>query len=338
MIEKSMPWVENYRPKCVDDLMLEENTIEIIKKSLNSNNMPHLLFYGPPGTGKTSTALTIANQLYGPKYSMNKVMELNASDERGIHIVREKIKNFASNVVSTCFNDNINVSYKLCILDEADNMTPDAQNALRRTIESYSRVTRFLLICNYVTRIIEPISSRCAKFFFKPLSESNINKRLDKICISEKINLQSDSRKELIKVSNGDFRKAITVLQTATSLDGDNIKSQTIYEIAGKVPHTTIKNIWKILLHGNFDEVNKSINYVIAEAFQAQQILLQLFDMVLNDKNIQDIVKSKISIQLGLADKALVDGSDEYLQLLNTSQIIYDILRKISSNNNDINV
>ena len=183
-----------------------------------------MLFYGPPGTGKTSTILALAKELYGPEMFRSRVLELNASDERGISIVREKVKDFARMQLSNPppdYKDRYPCPpYKIIILDEADSMTQDAQSALRRTMETYSKITRFCLICNYVTRIIDPLASRCSKFRFKPLDQGNAKKRLEDIAENEQVKLEPGAVDALIKCSEGDLRKAITFLQSAARLVG----------------------------------------------------------------------------------------------------------------------
>ena len=183
-----------------------------------------MLFYGPPGTGKTSTILALAKELYGPEMFRTRVLELNASDERGISIVREKVKDFARMQLSNPpphFKDRYPCPpYKIIILDEADSMTQDAQSALRRTMETYSKITRFCLICNYVTRIIDPLASRCSKFRFKMLDQGNAKMRLEDIAENENVKLQDGAVDKLIRCSEGDLRKAITFLQSASRLVG----------------------------------------------------------------------------------------------------------------------
>ncbi|KAJ9625587.1 Subunit of heteropentameric Replication factor C (RF-C) [Taxawa tesnikishii (nom. ined.)] len=183
------PWVEKYRPKSLDDVTSQDHTITVLRRTLQSANLPHMLFYGPPGTGKTSTVLALAKQLYGPDLFRSRVLELNASDERGISIVREKVKDFArmqlSNPPAGPAGEEYRKSIRIIILDEADSMTQDAQSALRRTMETYSKITRFCLICNYVTRIIDPLASRCSKFRFKSLGDDNAKKRLGDIAALE---------------------------------------------------------------------------------------------------------------------------------------------------------
>ena len=188
-----------------------------------------MLFYGPPGTGKTSTVLALAKQLYGPELIKSRVLELNASDERGISIVREKVKDFARMQLSNPPSGPAGVEYrkkypcppyKIVVLDEADSMTQDAQSALRRTMETYSKITRFCLVCNYVTRIIDPLASRCSKFRFKSLDEGNAGKRLEDIARLEEVRLEDGVVNTLLRCSEGDLRKAITFLQSAARLVG----------------------------------------------------------------------------------------------------------------------
>ncbi|TVY32868.1 Replication factor C subunit, partial [Lachnellula occidentalis] len=188
------PWVEKYRPKNLSDVTAQDHTITVLQRNLQSSNLPHMLFYGPPGTGKTSTILALAKELYGPDLVKSRVLELNASDERGISIVREKVKDFArmqlSNPSAAYRAQYPCPPYKIIILDEADSMTQDAQSALRRTMETYSKITRFCLICNYVTRIIDPLASRCSKFRFKSLDQGNAARRVEEIAVKEGVALE----------------------------------------------------------------------------------------------------------------------------------------------------
>nr|POE48341.1 replication factor c subunit 2 [Quercus suber] len=223
------PWVEKYRPKSLDDVTAQDHTVTVLRRTLQSANLPHMLFYGPPGTGKTSTVLALAKQLYGPELIKSRVLELNASDERGISIVREKVKDFARMQLSNPPSGPAGAEYrkkypcppyKIIVLDEADSMTQDAQSALRRTMETYSKITRFCLICNYVTRIIDPLASRCSKFRFKMLDEGNAGRRLEDIAKLENVRLEEGVVETLLKSSEGDLRKAITFLQSAARLVG----------------------------------------------------------------------------------------------------------------------
>merc|ERR1719354_1394292 len=217
-----LPWIEKYRPKGVNDVCAQEEVVAMLKAVLiEGKELPNMLFYGPPGTGKTSTILAMAHQLYGSEMFKDRVLELNASDERGINVVREKVKKFSQLTVNNRGTEGKKCPpFKLVILDEADSMTKSSQEALRRTMETSTKTTRFCLICNYVSRIIAPITSRCSQFRFKPLSIENQQKRLLFVCQEEDVKISDEALESLIICSEGDLRKSMTFLQTANSLKG----------------------------------------------------------------------------------------------------------------------
>ncbi|KAL7585723.1 replication factor C subunit 2 [Lactuca sativa] len=319
LLQSSQPWVEKYRPRRVKDVAHQDEVVRVLTNTLETTNCPHMLFYGPPGTGKTTTALAIAHQLYGPELYKSRVLELNASDERGINVVRTKIKNFAAVAVGSGHQGGYGYPcppFKIIILDEADSMTEDAQNALRRTMETYSKVTRFFFICNYISRIIEPLASRCAKFRFKPLSEEIMSTRVLHICNEEGLNLDSEALSTLSSISQGDLRRAITFLQGAARLFGSSISSKDLISVSGVVPQEVVGDLLASCKSGSFDSANKQVNNVIAEGYPVSQILSQLFDLVVESDDVSDEQKARICRKLGESDKCLVDGADEYLQLL----------------------
>ncbi|XVF64506.1 hypothetical protein PTKIN_Ptkin09bG0175000 [Pterospermum kingtungense] len=311
LLQSSQPWVEKYRPKQVKDVAHQDEVVRVLTNTLETANCPHMLFYGPPGTGKTTTALAIAHQLFGPELYKSRVLELNASDDRGINVVRTKIKGFAAVAVGSARRQGGYPCppFKIIILDEADSMTEDAQNALRRTMETYSKVTRFFFICNYISRIIEPLASRCAKFRFKPLSEEIMSSRILHICDQEGLTLDSE----------GDLRRAITYLQGAARLFGSSISSKDLISVSGVIPQEVVEALYAACKSGNFDLANKEVNNVIAEGFPVSQMLSQLFDVVVEADDVPDEQKARICKSLAEADKRLVDGADEYLQLLDVA-------------------
>lgn len=278
-----------------------------------------MLFYGPPGTGKTSTILALAKELYGPEMFRSRVLELNASDERGISIVREKVKDFARMQLSNPpahYKDKGYPCppYKIVILDEADSMTQDAQSALRRTMETYSKITRFCLICNYVTRIIDPLASRCSKFRFKSLDQGNAKRRLEQIAEIENVKMEEGVVDTLIKCSEGDLRKAITFLQSAARLVGavkvpqakvnghskkrkvveeededamdvdgvdDSIVTvRSVEEIAGVVPNNVINDLVKAMQPkargAVYNDVSRVVTDLVADGWSASQVITQV--------------------------------------------------------------
>ncbi|KAA1077311.1 hypothetical protein PGT21_002754 [Puccinia graminis f. sp. tritici] len=340
----ALPWIEKYRPKSIESVQGQEGTTKILSKALNRADLPHMLFYGPPGTGKTSTILALARDLFGPELMKSRVLELNASDERGISVVREKIKNFAKVSISPATSGYPCPAYKIIILDEADSMTQDAQSALRRIMENYSKITRFCLICNYVTRIIEPIVSRCSKFRFKPLSVSGTRSKLTEISTLESIKISDNVLDSLISISAGDLRRSITFLQSASKLaTSDEILAQDIEEIGGIVPQKLMGRLLEavgIEVRGQvgaggdedvemsdvdqkkgrqktpFEKIQDVVTSVLREGYSAVQIINQLHDLILLDTLIPSKPKALISVALGEADKYLNDGADEGLQIL----------------------
>ncbi|KAK7203500.1 P-loop containing nucleoside triphosphate hydrolase protein [Myxozyma melibiosi] len=364
---REVPWVEKYRPKSLDDISSQDHAVQVLKRTILSSNLPHMLFYGPPGTGKTSTILALANQLFGPDLARTRVLELNASDERGISIVREKIKNFARSTVSNPTAAQRAAfpcpPYKLIILDEADSMTQDAQSALRRTMETYSRITRFCLICNYVTRIIDPLASRCSKFRFKPLDTGDAIVRIKDICEKENVVYEEGVVEAILRAADGDLRKAITLLQSASKLHGSSSSSsapldadadadadsmdidspsttvtvRSIEEIAGRVPSSIITSLITTAsptssssFSEHFSALQTAVENVILDGWSAAQLLVQIHDELVFSDEYDGTAKNSIVAAISETDKRLLDGSDEHLTILDLLVKVSGILRKSS--------
>ncbi|KAI1162368.1 replication factor C subunit 2 [Nemania serpens] len=352
---RKQPWVEKYRPKTLSDVTAQDHTVNVLQRTLQASNLPHMLFYGPPGTGKTSTILALAKELYGPEMMKTRVLELNASDERGISIVREKVKDFARMQLTNPppgYRDRYPCPpFKIIILDEADSMTQDAQSALRRTMETYSKITRFCLICNYVTRIIDPLASRCSKFRFKSLDQGNARKRLEEIAEKEGVKLEDSAVDALIKCSEGDLRKAITFLQSAARLVGavekieedgvdkmdidddgavEAVSAKVVEDIAGVIPSSTIEKLQKAMqpksAGATYQAIAQVVEEMVADGWSAGQVVTQLYQAVINDELIPDLGKNKITLVFSEVDKRLVDGADEHLSILDLALRISNIL------------
>lgn len=322
-----LPWNEKFRPKTLNDIAHQSTIVSALRRSMETTNLPHLLFYGPPGTGKTSTILAVARELFGPTLMKSRVLELNASDERGIAVVRHKVKNFAKVAVGT---SNLDPDYpcppfKILVLDEADSMTREAQSALRRTMERWSKVTRFCLICNYVSRIIAPVSSRCAKFRFQSLPRDEIITKLELICKSEGIQTSSDTFAALEAVSGGDLRKAITFLQSASLMvpSGAPVTAENVHQVSVRVPEDFSDKLFDATTK-SFDCLYNTAEAAIKEGFPASLLLNGLHDRVLSSQGVLgEKEMSEVLIELAEGDSKLEDGADEFLTLLQVMSVIH---------------
>src|SRR3972149_1815866 len=217
-------WTEKYRPKVFSDVYGQEEVVKKVEAFVKQKNMPHLLFVGPAGVGKTSLALVIARALFGNEWK-NNFLELNASDERGIDVVRVKVKDFAR---TKAIGD---VPFKIIYLDECDALTKDAQQALRRTMENYTQTCRFILSANYSSKLIDPIQSRCAIFRFKPLEKEQVKKIIEKIAKEEKIRIDKAAEDALVEISGGDCRRVENILQSCAAIS-DNITEDVVFSLA----------------------------------------------------------------------------------------------------------
>ncbi len=237
-------WAEKYRPRSLSEMVNQKEIVERLKSFVEARNVPHCIFAGPPGTGKTTAALCLAHDLYGKGYREH-LMELNASDERGINVVRETVKTFARTKAIG------EIPFKILILDEADNMTDDAQQALRRTMERFTETARFILIANYSGKIIEPIQSRCAPFRFTYLSREDTIGRLEHIADMEKVKLLDDGVEAVLEVSGGDLRRVANTLQVAASI-GKPVDAETVYSVVGRANPADIRGMIESAVEGDF--------------------------------------------------------------------------------------
>ncbi|KAL5357050.1 P-loop containing nucleoside triphosphate hydrolase protein [Aspergillus floccosus] len=268
--QDNLPWVEKYRPNTLDDVSGHQDILATINRFIEANRLPHLLLYGPPGTGKTSTILALARKIYGSKNTRQMVLELNASDDRGIDVVREQIKTFASTKQifsmgpQSSSGSSSLASFKLIILDEADAMTSTAQMALRRIMERYTANTRFCIIANYTHKLSPALLSRCTRFRFSPLKEPDIRSLVDLVVEKEQINIQPEAVDSLVTLSKGDMRRALNVLQAchASSIplpmkkapkdqarsESEVITNETIYDCIAAPYPADIQQIMTTLL------------------------------------------------------------------------------------------
>lgn len=323
-----IPLVEKYRPKKLDDVVQQDEIIKVLKNILISGEMPHLLFHGGPGTGKTSTILALVMQLFGPNIVHRRVIELNASDERGIGTVRNKIISFTKTTIGSKDPNYPCPDFKIVILDEADAMTPEAQEALRKVMEKNCKITRFCFICNYINEIIDPIASRCTQFRFKPLDKNAVINKINVISKNEKMNIDEKCAEKIYEISEGDLRRAIMILQnTKYIINNKNITTDDIIKITGGVENVHLKNFWKICCTGNCLDIRNLALRLQRQGYQVRYILNHL-KFCVTTSELNDLQKSKIMLEMCKTDKMLTEGSDEYLNILNILLFVNNISKK----------
>lgn len=299
------PWTEKYRPQILDDVIGHDNLVKRLKYYVEKKNMPHLLFAGPAGVGKTTCAICLAHEFFGDTWRQN-FQETNASDERGINVVREKIKEFAR-------TKPIGGDFKIIFLDESDALTSDAQNALRRTMEVYTSTCRFILSCNYSSKIIEPIQSRCAVFRFGPLSDESIQSKLKMEAAKEGLAITDDGMKALLYVAEGDMRKAENLLQAASAFK--SVTGEVVYQVSARATPENIRKMMEDALKGDFLAARKQLSDLLLKyGLSGTDVLRQMHREIFN-LDIPDQKKVELIDRLGEHDFRLVEGSNEKIQL-----------------------
>ena len=300
-------WTEKYRPKTLDEVVGQKSITDRLKGYVEAKNMSHLMFAGSPGTGKTTCALALARSMYGDSWRGNFI-ELNASDDRGIDVVRGKIKDFAR----TAPVDG--AEFKIIFLDESDALTNDAQGALRRTMEKYSKTSRFILSCNYSSKIIDPIQSRCAVFRFRPLSNEDIREYLERICKEENLEVEEGALDALVYIARGDMRRAVNTLQTADSL-GVPISVDVISKVSGSANEEEIMGILTSALAGKFTEASSKLDKVMIDyGLSGQDIIRQMHSQIFK-LSVDTESKVKLIDKTGEIEFRIIEGSNEKIQL-----------------------
>jgi replication factor C small subunit len=300
-------WVEKYRPDKLSDVAGQEEVVERLSSYAKTKSLPHLLFAGPAGTGKTTCAIALAKELFGEDWTLN-FHELNASDERGINVVRTKIKEYARTAPIG------KGGFKIIFLDEADALTADAQAALRRTMEKYTGTCRFILSCNYSSKIIEPIQSRCAVFRFRPLKPDAIEKYLTKIAKSEKLKITKEGMESIEYIAQGDMRKAINSLQVAASLS-ETIDDEALYKTATIARPEDVKKLLDVALEGKFLGAREVLDELLIEYGLSGEDVIRQIHRTIFDLSIDERHKVLLVDRLGEAEFRMVEGSNERIQL-----------------------
>lgn len=304
-----LPWIEKYRPETLEQIVGQNDITRRLQSYVKNNTMPNLLFSGSAGIGKTSCSVALAKEFFKESFSQN-FLELNASDERGIDVVRDTIKNFARTLA-------FDFGFKIIFLDESDALTTDAQQALRRTMEKYVRTCRFILSCNYSSKIIEPIQSRCVVFRFSQLNSKAIEGKIKEISENEKVSIDDKAIEAIVYVSSGDLRKAINVLQ-ASSSTGEKVTEKIVYEVSARARPEEVKEMIKLALSGKFLEARSALDKLIYEyGMSGEDVIIQLHRELIDmdEKEVDSKTKIELVDKIGEYNFRMVEGANERIQL-----------------------
>lgn len=300
-------WTEKYRPQKFEEMVGQQEILKRVKSLVQALNIPHLLFAGPAGTGKSTLALIIVKELFGDKWKEN-YLELNASDERGIDVVRQKVKDFARTKAIE------NIPFKVIFLDEADALTKEAQQALRRTMENYTNTCRFIMSCNYSSRIIDPIQSRCVVFRFKLLEKKDIKKRIEVIKENEKLNMSEPAFETLYEASEGDCRRAINLLQATAAISPD-VTAEMVSMVSSSAKPADVKVVLDYALAGDFVGArDKLLDVMLKESVSGTDIIKAIQKEIWN-LQVEPSIKVKLTEKTGEVEFRMIEGSDEFVQL-----------------------
>jgi len=299
-------WIEKYRPQTLDEIKGQDDIVERLQSYIDQRDLPHLLFSGRAGIGKTTAATAIAREVYGDDWRGN-FLELNASDQRGIDVVRDRIKNFAR----SSFGGH---DYRIIFLDEADSLTSDAQSALRRTMEQFSDNTRFILSCNYSSKIIDPIQSRCAVFRFSPLSDKAVAAQIDEIAAAEGIEVTDDGRDALVYAAGSDMRRAINSLQAAATT-GEVVDEEAVYLITSTARPEEIESMVTDAINGDFSKARATLDTLLTDTGMAGGDIIDQLHRSVWDFDLSERDAVRLMERIGETDYRITEGANEQVQL-----------------------
>ena len=300
-------WIEKYRPQTLQDVYGQEDTIRRLQSYVDRDDLPHLLFAGPAGVGKTTSATAIARELYGDDWRGN-FLELNASDERGIDVVRDRIKNFARSQMTRKYD------YRLIFLDEADSLTSDAQSALRRTMEQFSDNTRFILSCNYSSKIIDPIQSRCAVFRFSPLADQAVRRQVEDIAATEGIETTEAGVDALVYYADGDMRRAINALQAAATT-GEVVDEENVFTVTSTARPEDVREMVEAAVEGDFPAARAKLATLLNDVGMAGGDVIDQLHRSVWEFDLGDREAARLMDRIGEADYRIAEGANEQVQL-----------------------
>ena len=302
-----LSWTEKYRPSKLDDIIGQEAIVEKLRAFVKQKSFPSMIFAGPAGVGKTTSAIAMANELYGE--SINQAfLELNASDTRGIEVIRGRVKEFARTIPLS------SGLVKIIFLDEADALTPEAQHALRRTMEKYSSTTRFVLSANYSSKIIDPIQSRCVVLRFKPLRDEDTRKYIKRLAEAEGVGIDEKAVMALIYVSDGDLRRLTNIMQSSAVSDG-KITEHSVYDIAARARPKEVIAMLRYAISGEFDKARTELNtLVLVHGMSGEDVLMQCYREVMN-MDVAEKKKLEIVASIGECNFRIVEGANDRIQL-----------------------
>jgi len=315
MAASTKPWVEKYRPHSLAEVVAHEEVVLTLEKSMKGGDMPHMLFHGPPGVGKTTVALAFCKQLFKNQWR-ERVLEMNASDERGIDVVRERIKHFCEVAVKNGSTVGGPPRIKVVILDEADQMTEDAQGALRRMMETCSATTRFMILCNYVAKLISPIQSRCMKYHFDPLPAPLLNAHLRKIIDQENLTIKDAALQKMIEAGHGDMRLSLSWLQMLAQMQkqGLIITETTIDEVLGLLPENVAQMLWNVIEKGDEELMKATVEDLLVQGFDVKMMLREVGKRILQCPGLTALKKAETLGSLALMESNIVNKCDDSIQ------------------------